>query len=194
MFPPRSWRERLSVQFCTNRVVTPDSAEPLEVLTRLLRQCAHVALDAKARKDGKPIKSPHGPEFRALAVMLGFQGKMRKPDPGPFLHERLAAIAPDIGPLPHAALDPDHGRAAAVSLTGKKRQKGRNIKVECPGTAQAPCGYNPYLSRYWIEKLGAVCPKHGPIDVSRVLAEAAENETKDDRSSPPASSDVAQAP
>lgn len=44
----------------------------------------------------------------------------------------------------------------------KKKQSSRMMKAFCKAEG---CGYTVRLSRKWADKLGAVCPEHGMMDI-----------------------------
>lgn len=64
----------------------------------------------------------HKAPFKKCALAMHLEGKMRATTEGEAFKRMVLPILAELGPLPHKAL----------SLEGVKRQKGRNLKVECP--------------------------------------------------------------
>jgi len=87
--------------------------DAFEVTEVLCHELIHAALDCE---DG------HGPRFRKLAVAIGLEGPMRSTHAGPELRECLNVLCAELGPYPHARLDPTQGL---------KKQSTRLIKVVC---------------------------------------------------------------
>jgi hypothetical protein len=99
--------------------IRPDQSDPVEVLGVLVHELVHSAV---------PIGSGHGPIYKALALKIGLEGKMRHAMPGMHLQEILKELAADLGPLPHAALD------ISFREQGKrKKQKTHMLKAFCEG-------------------------------------------------------------
>jgi hypothetical protein len=97
-------------------------------------------------------------------MKIGLEGRMRTAVPGPYLQERLNALAAELPPLPHARLDIDW-----KALDKPKKQGTRMLKAECPGVIgesgkHEPCGYTVRLSAKWAS-LGAWCPRHGEMQI-----------------------------
>jgi hypothetical protein len=63
----------------------------------------------------------------------------------PELSDTLAEIVDEIGPYPHAALNPDE--------SGKKKQGTRMLKLACPA-----CGYAVRTTAKWIDVGFPTCP------------------------------------
>jgi hypothetical protein len=64
---------------------------------------------------------------------------------GADLEERLNDLIQKHGPYPHATLD--------QTLSGKKKQSTRMLKLECPA-----CGYTVRTTAKWIEAGLPTCP------------------------------------
>ncbi len=132
--------------------IHPKLDEPVEVLGVLVHELIHAAC---------PSGAGHGKLYKAAALKVGLEGKMRSAMPGPLLQERLNALAADLGPYPHASLNSD-----MVPTVRRKKQTTRMLKAECGGVEDEPCGYTVRLTAKWVQDLGAPhCPKHGAMTV-----------------------------
>ena len=80
-----------------------------------------------------------------VAVAIGLTGKMTQTVAGPRLGETLKSIADQLGPYPHAKIDP--------SL--RKKQGTRMLKIECDA-----CGFTARTSGKWMRQIdsGSRCP------------------------------------
>ena len=87
-------------------------------------------------------KGHKGP-FKKLATRLGLIGKMTATVASPELKTRLDAMAAELGPYPHAAMN----------TNAIKKQTTRMVKVECAG-----CGYIVRTTEKWIEVGLPTCP------------------------------------
>ena len=96
------------------------------------------------------IKAGHGPKFRKCAKAMGLAGKMTATIAGPNLKADLDLLIKDkLGEYPHAGLK--------NSTTGKKGQKSRHIKIECPNKC---FGLSVTITKAWIKScLTPLCPK-----------------------------------
>jgi len=129
--------------------IRADQADPGAVLGILSHELVHSAV---------PLGSGHGPVFKKAALAVGLEGKMRHALPGAVFAAKLAEIAAELGPLPHAALNFDRGGSEAP-----KKQGTRLLKAECETAA---CGYTVRITRKWLDAVGApCCPQHGPMTV-----------------------------
>ncbi|MFC3170464.1 hypothetical protein [Paracoccus fontiphilus] len=163
------WHFSASADETTEIIVRADLADPVEVLGVLTHELVHACL---------PADAGHGKQYKAAALALGLSGPMRSAMPGPLLQTRLAQIADDLGPLPHAALAIDRGRDNKGPADRPKRQKARMHKAECEATG---CGYTVRVAAKWVNDVGPpACPVHGPMTVD--LPEAAES--SDDEETP----------
>jgi hypothetical protein len=150
-----TWHSPASADGTYEIILRADLFEPAEVLAVLVRQLVHAAL---------PATESHGKRYRAAAMKIGLEGRMRTAVPGPYLEERLNALAAELPPLPHARLDIDW-----KALDKPKKQGTRMLKAECPGVIggsgkHEPCGYTVRLSAKWAS-LGAWCPRHGEMQI-----------------------------
>jgi hypothetical protein len=133
-----------------------DLAEPVEVLSALVKELVHTTL---------PADSGHGKLFKAAALKIGLQGPMRKAQPGVLLQSRLTEVAATLGPLPHASLHIEQAplTAVAVAVDRPKKQRARMLKAECPAEG---CGYTVRIAAKWVREVGLPpCPTHGPMPV-----------------------------
>lgn len=162
--------------------ISPDIAEPLEVLGHLTHALVHACL---------PNDAGHGPKFKDAAIRLGLVGKLREAMPGKKLNEALAQIAESLGPLPHASLSiqtatvldrPKHedditSQTRPQPADKPKKQKARLIACRCQ---QENCMVIRMASK-WLENPGPpTCPQHGPLiaDAPNAVNGAAEEETQ----------------
>ena len=146
-----TWHDGATADRSYEIFLRADLAEPMTVLGVLVRQLVHAAL---------PAEDSHGKKYKSAANKIGLSGKMREAVPNPYLRERLERLVLELPPLPHAALNLDW------KAVDKPRKQGtRMLKAECCNMADdQPCGYTVRLSAKWAS-LGAVCPKHGPMEV-----------------------------
>ena len=134
--------------------IHPSLADAPTVLATLLHELVHAAVG---------VEHGHKRPFTRLAKALGLEGKMTATVAGEALAAKLATIADQLGPLPHACLD---GR----ENSGPKKQSARMIKAECD------CGYLVRLTRKWLNEVGAPhCPMHGQMH-----CEGQDDDTDDD--------------
>jgi len=139
--------------------ISPDIAEPVEVLSHFCHALVHACL---------PADAGHGPAFKGAATSIGLvEGKMRHAMPGRILLETLGQIAANLGPLPHAKLDLtkrilDRGEERPRAADAAKPQKARMFKIECPKCREEN-GHNiARMSRQTFRDYGALhCGKHG---------------------------------
>ncbi len=153
-----TWHSPASADGSYEIILRADLEEPVEILSVLVRQLVHAAL---------PAEESHGKRYKAAAMKIGLEGKMRTATPGPYLQERLNTLAQELPTLPHAGLNINW-----KAIDKPKKQGTRMLKAECQGGIvngeDEPCGYTIRLSKKWAE-LGAVCPAHGPMLVELPL-------------------------
>jgi hypothetical protein len=135
-----------------------DLAEPVEVLSVLVKELVHTAL---------PADAGHGKQFKDAAIKIGLQGPMRTAQPGVLLLKQLTELAATLGPLPHASLHieraPLTAMAAAIALDRPKKQRVRMLKAAC---ATDSCGYTVRVAASWVRDVGPPhCPQHGAMSV-----------------------------
>lgn len=116
--------------------------DPMEVAATLAHEMIHAIVGHDAGHKGP---------FRHLALDIGLEGKMTATRAGETFKRSLQPILDDLGPYPHAKLDP---RAKA------SKQSTRLIKAECD------CGYNVRITKKWIDEVGPpLCPMHGEMHI-----------------------------
>lgn len=130
------WKSDASSDKTNEILISPEVDEPVKVLETLVHEMIH-ASDNGASK--------HSGYFKTTAVAMGLEGKMTATVAGPDLRYKLVDLSRELGPYPHAALNP------AMSIIPK--QTTRMIKMECPG-----CGYVARTTRKWLDTGVPTCP------------------------------------
>ena len=120
--------------------ISPVYADPVEVLDTLVHELVHAVDDCRHR---------HGPEYKAIALKMGLQGKMREASAGPLLRERLAKIAVElsarVGPYPHVVMRVPRAMNAAPRPAPK---------AACP-----QCGFRVSMLMKHLDLGPPICPK-----------------------------------
>lgn len=116
--------------------VSPTIADAATAAHVLVHEMIHAAVG---------VKCGHRGAFRTMALRVGLTGKMTATTPNPELADKLAEIVDEIGPYPHAVLNPD--------LSGRKKQGTRMLKVACDA-----CGYTVRTTAKWLAIGTPVCP------------------------------------
>tara|TARA_R110000751_G_scaffold24918_2_gene68202 strand:- start:786 stop:1400 length:615 start_codon:yes stop_codon:yes gene_type:complete len=125
--------------------VNPIMDAPADVLAVLAHELVHVYCG---------IECGHRGAFRRVAVAIGLAGKMTATVAGSKLAETLADIADQLGPYPHAKIDP----------TLRKKQGTRNLKLVCN-----ECGFTARTSGKWMSQatqphsMCPVCDEQGSL-------------------------------
>ena len=125
--------------------VNPIMDAPSDVLAVLAHELVHVYCG---------IECGHRGAFRRVAVAIGLAGKMTATVAGSKLAETLADIADQLGPYPHAKIDP----------TLRKKQGTRNLKLVCN-----ECGFTARTSGKWMSQatqphsMCPVCDEQGSL-------------------------------
>lgn len=127
-----AWSHRCSGDGAHETFLSPVLADPIEVGATLVHELVHHAVG---------VEHGHKGPFRKLATAVGLVGRMTATTAGPALQERLHALAEELGPYPHAALNGGAGR---------KKQSTRMLKVTC-----ADCGCIVRMTRQWLDEVGA---------------------------------------
>ena len=109
--------------------ISPELIDGVQVLHILIHELIH-AVDNCENKHRGP--------FRKMALALGLEGKMTATTAGPELEAELRLLLGNLGPYPHAKLDP----------TKITKQGTRMLKVVCKDKA---CGYTLRTTKKWIE-------------------------------------------
>jgi hypothetical protein len=125
--------------------ITPLLHEPVQGDgSGVLPTLAHELIHAVAYKAG------HKGEFKRVALAIGLEGKMTATLAGSELCEKLAEIAKQLGPYPHAALS---------ATTRRKVQSTRMIKVMAKHCTE--CEYVARTTRVWLTEFGPPKCPHG---------------------------------
>lgn len=135
----KSWTKNGTVYV----TVSPTLEDPLRVLDVLLHELVHAALG-----DGKG----HGAEFKALALAVGLEGKMRATVAGEVLQAELKTLLAKLGDYPHTVM-------ASVTAQKKTGSKEKTIvKLVSPVNPK----YKAWISPKQFEEHGApTCPISG---------------------------------
>ncbi len=123
--------------------ISPTVGNAVDVLAILVHELIHACLPGAG----------HGVHFRKAAVQLGLTGKMTATIPGARLLQRLNAIAAEVGPYPHAAIN--------ANTAAKQPTRLRLWQCACPIKARvasddfrAICG-RCHTSFYCVPAIGA---------------------------------------
>jgi hypothetical protein len=115
--------------------VSPVLDDPVVVLDTLVHELVHAADDCRNR---------HGPEFRKMAVAIGLEGPMRSASAGAVLKARLAELAAQLGPYPHARL----------TLTRRVSSRPPRPRARCEA-----CGFEVPMLKRFISYGAPLCPR-----------------------------------
>jgi len=133
--------DNVSQIFISPVLGTANEADAIQLLGVLAHELIHAADDCE---------SGHKGAFGKMARALGLAGKLTATvvDPDSELYRQLAVILDDLGPLPHAALNP-------FEMEKQRPKQGtRMLKLTCPND-----GYTARTTRKWLDDLGAPkCP------------------------------------
>lgn len=113
--------------------ISPTQADTSDVLDILTHELVHAIDDCE---------NGHRAPFRRIAIAVGLTGKMTATVAGDALRSKFVDIQKKLGNYPHAAID----------LSGLKKQKSRQLKIEC-----LDCGAVWRMSRKWLAQVTA-CP------------------------------------
>jgi hypothetical protein len=151
------WHSASSEDTTFEIFIRADLAEPIQVLSVLVKELVHTAL---------PAGAGHGKLFKDAATKIGLDGPMRAAQPGVLLKQRLAEIAADIGPLPHASLhigDETPLTAVSVAVDRPKKQRARMLKAHCEID---DCSFVVRVAAQPVKDIGPPhCPRHGAMTV-----------------------------
>ncbi len=115
-----------------------DAVEMIKMLGVLVHELIHAADDCE---------SGHKGAFAKMAKAIGLTGKMTATTVGEELAGRLGYILAELGPYPHAALNPFQMEQQ------RPKQTTRMLKLECPQD-----GYIVRTTKKWIEMGLPKCP------------------------------------
>jgi hypothetical protein len=111
------WKPAASNDHTTEIFVSPILSDPFAVLEVITHEVGH-AVNFLQGADG------HGKEFRAYAKQIGLEGPMTNTHAGQALRARLDEFVAQLGPYPHASLNP--------AGSGRTKAKTRLLKAYCP--------------------------------------------------------------
>ena len=131
------WKKEVSADGTNEILVSPEISDPVKVLATLAHEMIHASDNGKSKHSGY---------FKTTATALGLTGKMTATQPGESLSVKLASLASQLGPYPHAAMNPS-------ADTGEAKQTTRMLKIVCPDD-----GYTVRTTRKWIEVGMPKCP------------------------------------
>ena len=130
------WPTRSSGNGLNQIFIVPSLGSPVEVLDVLTHELVHAVDDCK---------HGHGKEFKAIALSVGLQGKMRYASAGDALKARLTRIATELGAFPHGALT---------------RKPPRPRPVDPPRARCSQCGYQLAIPKRYLHLAPPMCPVH----------------------------------
>jgi len=127
------WSEKNSESGYTEIFISPVLSKKDQVDHVLVHEMVHASVG---------VEHGHRAPFAKLARAIGLEGKMTATTAGAELRKRLNAITSKMPAYPHGAL----------SLSGRKKQSTRLIKLACPD-----CGYVVRTTNKWIEQGVPTC-------------------------------------
>jgi hypothetical protein len=127
------WAGRCSADGTREVFISPTLADPVEVAAVVVHELVHAA-----------GYMGHGRDFGKVARALGLTGKMTATVAGEALLADLATITSELGPYPHATLEPG---------VDDKKQSTRLLKVMC-----GECDYTVRVTAKWLEVGFPTCP------------------------------------
>jgi hypothetical protein len=175
------WHSSKSADKRFEILITPDQHEPVKVAAILAHELTHAAVG---------FQEKHRGNFAKVMKLLGMKAPMTTSTPGEAFVEWVQPHLDELGPLPHAQLMFRPGQQPGAGAEGgeggeaedeggssnaKKKQTTRMLKAACE-----ECGYTVRLSKKWAKELGAICPKHGTIQVDGLDDEPDEDEGGED--------------
>lgn len=131
------WKSEASSDGTNEILISPEVDDPVRVLATLVHEAIHASDNGKSKHSGY---------FKTIAENVGLTGKMTATVAGEDLEPRLIKLADQLGPYPHAAINPS-------ADTGDKKQTTRMLKVVCPED-----GYTVRTTRKWLEVGVPKCP------------------------------------
>jgi hypothetical protein len=108
------WKHEASADGVNEIFVSPTVDDSIEILAALAHELIHFSDNCE---------SGHQNHFARVARAIGLEGKLTATVAGADLATQLSLYVDLLGPIPHAKLD--------VTLSGKKKQATRMIKVAC---------------------------------------------------------------
>ena len=138
------WANECSTDQANEIIISLLLADAVEVLGVVIHEIVHAVVGTKEGHKGA---------FAKLAKCLGLTGKMTATTIGAELRPRLEGIIAEIGPYPHAALNPQAG--------DRKKQSTRMLKAVCD-----ECGYTVRLTQKWVDVGLPTCPCGGGMGLN----------------------------
>ena len=123
------WNPQASADGLSQVFINPVLSDGVRVLDVLAHELIHAIVPAAG----------HKAPFKRIATAIGLTGPMRATEAGPELKAELDTLILNLGEYPHAAL----------SLSDRKKQTTRMVKMECPS-----CGFICRASQTAIEGSG----------------------------------------
>lgn len=157
----QTWASWKSADKVHQVFVSPEIADPVQVLAILVHEVVHVVDDCA---------HGHGKEFKALATQVGLTDRMTEVHITTKLRDYLDILAIELGAYPHTALQvhrvreltaPDGTPITDRGTSGPKKQNARMIKIECPVD-----GYTVRTTAKWIDVGLPSCPAGHPMKIT----------------------------
>lgn len=166
------WHSSNSADGVFEVLVAPIIDDSMQVAAILAHELNHAAVG---------FKHGHKGEFAVMMGKLGMKRPYTSSIAGPEFEAWAQPFLDELGNIPHARIllkpqrpanDNDEGEEGegeddeGGSSNQKKKQSTRMLKAACTHEVDGePCGYTVRLSKKWAQKLGAVCPVHGAMEV-----------------------------
>lgn len=167
------WHMRNSADGVFEILVAPIVDDSMHVAAILAHELNHAAVG---------FEHGHKGEFAVMMGKLGMKRPYTSSIAGPAFEAWAQPFLDELGKIPHArimlkveraandngeageGIDGDEGEGG--SSNAKKKQTTRMLKASCTADVDGePCGYTVRLTKKWAQKLGAVCPVHGSMEV-----------------------------
>lgn len=170
------WNSPASADKAFQIFIRPDTDDSIVIGGSLAHELSHAAAG---------FKCGHKGDFAKIMLGLGFVRPVTSTNRTEASDAWMQSLIDQLGPIPHARLmwQGSRGYVAGAVLAGgdgedggdgaddggepsssnaKPKQTTRQLKAVCKAEG---CGYTVRLSRKWADKLGAVCPEHGMMDI-----------------------------
>lgn len=182
------WHSSNSADKVFEILVSPILDESMHVAAVLAHELSHAAAG---------FKHGHKGDFAKLMAALGLLRPYTSSVAGDAFKAWVQPFLDQLGDIPHARilLNPERsptpgadgeeggeeGEDEGGSSNQKKKQSTRMLKAKCCHEVDGqPCGYTVRLTKKWAEKMGAVCPAHGPMDVEGLEVEAEDDDGEEE--------------
>jgi hypothetical protein len=124
------WSQKASADGVNEIFVSPVLGTIQEADHVLVHELCHAAVG---------LECGHKGAFAKCARAMGLSGKLTSSSASPELRVQLDAISAELGAYPHAGMN--------LSMTDRKKQSTRMVKIEC-----GDCGYTARTTAKWLEK------------------------------------------